>query len=204
MRSDLFMPRKSKSFQPSPTWFSSFGFVETGFFAQACTAMKYQIETGGKKTAVERKGDSFRFNDEAVELDFHTVSADTSVVRIDGELFTVRLMEVSEDKKKITALVNGKKAELSIQSETDLLLEKMGVGGASQASAKKIKAPMPGLIVKVLVETGDEVEKGQVLLNFEAMKMENQLKSPGPGKVKSISVGKGDKVEKGQVLVELE
>jgi biotin carboxyl carrier protein len=58
--------------------------------------------------------------------------------------------------------------------------------------------------VKVLVEIGEEVEKGQVLLNFEAMKMENQLKSPGAGKVKSISVGKGDKVEKGQVLVEME
>lgn len=166
--------------------------------------MKYQIETGGKKTAVERKGDTYRFNDEVMKLDFHIVNSDTNVVRIDGELFTVRLLEVSEDKKKVTALVNGKKAELSVQSETDLLLEKMGVGSASQASAKKIKAPMPGLIVKVLVEIGQQVEKGQVLLNFEAMKMENQLKSPGTGKVKSISVGKGDKVEKGQVLVEME
>ena len=166
--------------------------------------MKYQIETGGKKSAIERKGDSFQFNNEEVKLDFHSLNSDTSVVSIGGEMFTVRLMEISEDRKKVTALVNGKKAELNIQSETDLLLEKMGVSGSSQTSAKKIKAPMPGLIVKVLVEIGEEVEKGQVLLNFEAMKMENQLKSPGAGKVKSISVGKGDKVEKGQVLVEME
>jgi biotin carboxyl carrier protein len=165
--------------------------------------MKYQIETGGKKSGIERKGDAFTFNDEPVKLDFHSMTSDTSVVGIGGEMFTVRLMEISEDKKKITALVNGKKAELNIQSETDLLLEKMGVAGASQVSAKKIKAPMPGLIVRVLVEIGEEVEKGQVLLNFEAMKMENQLKSPGSGKIKSISVGKGDKVEKGQVLVEM-
>jgi biotin carboxyl carrier protein len=166
--------------------------------------MKYQIETSGKRSAMEIKGDSFIFNDVEVELDFHTISSDTSILRINGELFTVHLMEVSENKKRVTALVNGKKAELSIHSETDLLLDKMGVGGSAISSAKKIKAPMPGLIVKVLVEIGEEVAKGQVLLNFEAMKMENQLKSPGAGKVKSITIGKGDKVEKGQVLVEME
>jgi biotin carboxyl carrier protein len=63
---------------------------------------------------------------------------------------------------------------------------------------------MPGMIVKVSVAAGDEVSKGQVLLNFEAMKMENQLLSPGEGKVRGVLVSAGDKVEKGQVLVEFE
>jgi hypothetical protein len=66
--------------------------------------MKYQIETGGKKSAIERKGDSFQFNNEEVKLDFHSLNTDTSVVSIGGEMFTVRLMEVSEDKKiEVTA-----------------------------------------------------------------------------------------------------
>jgi len=63
---------------------------------------------------------------------------------------------------------------------------------------------MPGLVVRLLVQAGDLVEKGQVLLNFEAMKMENQLKSPGAGTVKLISVQPGDKIEKGQILIEME
>ena len=63
---------------------------------------------------------------------------------------------------------------------------------------------MPGLIVKIHVSQGGQIEKGQPLLNFEAMKMENQIKASGSGTVKNILVKEGDKVEKGQMLIELE
>jgi biotin carboxyl carrier protein len=166
--------------------------------------MKYQIEIGGTKKEVERKGDLFRFENQDVDYDFHSLESDKAVVNIDNVLYKIRLLNVGEDGKTISAMVNGQKTEFVLKSETDLLLEKMGVGNAGQLSSKKIKAPMPGLIVKVLVIAGDKVEKGQVLLNFEAMKMENQLKSPGSGILKSVLVGQGDKIEKGQLLLEFE
>lgn len=166
--------------------------------------MKYQIESDGTKTEVENKAGVFRFGNKELDFDFHALTQDQTVVRIENQLHRVKLLSVGEDGKTITALVNGKKAELILKSETDLLLEKMGVGHSGQLSTKKIKAPMPGLIVKVLAAAGDSVEKGQVLLNFEAMKMENQLKSPGAGKIKSALVVQGDKVEKGQLLLEFE
>lgn len=67
-----------------------------------------------------------------------------------------------------------------------------------------IKAPMPGTILKVNVNAGDTVKKGQVLLILEAMKMENELTAPTDGKVATVNVAKGSAVNVGDVLVSLE
>ena len=65
-----------------------------------------------------------------------------------------------------------------------------------------IKAPMPGLVLNVLVTEGQHLKKGDNLLILEAMKMENMIKSDTEGIVKKIQAIKGDKVEKSQVLIE--
>jgi pyruvate carboxylase subunit B len=69
---------------------------------------------------------------------------------------------------------------------------------------KALRAPMPGLVVKVEAEEGDEVVAGQGLVIVEAMKMENELKSEGEGRVSRILVHPGEAVDKDQVLVEFE
>jgi biotin carboxyl carrier protein len=61
---------------------------------------------------------------------------------------------------------------------------------------------MPGLIVDIKVEAGQEVKKGDPILILEAMKMENIIKSPGDGVVKAIKVNPRDNVEKNQVLIQ--
>ena len=63
---------------------------------------------------------------------------------------------------------------------------------------------MPGRIVSVAVQVGDEVGVGQELLTLEAMKMENVLKSEGVGTVKSIAIAANDVVDKGAVLISFE
>jgi len=65
-------------------------------------------------------------------------------------------------------------------------------------------APMPGLIVRVNAQPGDQVQAGQGLVVMEAMKMENELRAPAAGRVKAVLAGPGTAVEKGAVLVELE
>ncbi|RIK39109.1 MAG: hypothetical protein DCC55_19095 [Chloroflexi bacterium] len=67
-----------------------------------------------------------------------------------------------------------------------------------------IKAPISGLIVKVLVEPGDTVEDGQPLVILEAMKMENEIRSLRSGVVKSVTIAAGKRVEQNEVLVVLE
>ena len=74
----------------------------------------------------------------------------------------------------------------------------------SPAGEKVVRAPMAGIIVKVVVNVGDEIKVGDTLLVFEAMKMENELRSEFSGKVKEILVKEGDAIETGQKLVVLE
>jgi biotin carboxyl carrier protein len=68
----------------------------------------------------------------------------------------------------------------------------------------EIKAPMPGLVLSVLVTEGQEVSKGDSLLVLEAMKMENVIKSPASGMIKKILINKADKVEKNEILIQFQ
>jgi pyruvate carboxylase subunit B len=76
--------------------------------------------------------------------------------------------------------------------------------GGTAPHAGTVRAPMPGKVLRVLVEAGHVVAQGQALIVVEAMKMENELKSPGAGTVGRVHVHPGDTVEKGAVLVEIE
>ncbi len=75
--------------------------------------------------------------------------------------------------------------------------------GRQRAGAGEVKAPMPGLVLRVLVEPGQRVEAGAGLAVLEAMKMENQIKAPVAGVVQAVRVEAGKAVEKGQVLIVL-
>lgn len=79
-----------------------------------------------------------------------------------------------------------------------------GGGGAIAEDPSKIVAPMPGKVVKILVNSGDTVSQGQVLAVMEAMKMEYSLKSHMDGKVKKVNSKLNQQVELGAILVELE
>jgi biotin carboxyl carrier protein len=93
---------------------------------------------------------------------------------------------------------------VQIQEELDLLLEKMGFGKSATKKVKEVKAPMPGLVLTISAEPGQELKEGDKLLVLEAMKMENSILMPGDGKIKALRVKPGQPVEKGQILMELE
>ena len=76
--------------------------------------------------------------------------------------------------------------------------------GASEQGVIKIKAPMPGKVVRILAPAGSPVEMGQSVLVIEAMKMQNELKAPKSGVVKKINVEEGAAVDAGQTLAEVE
>lgn len=104
--------------------------------------------------------------------------------------------------KKLTVKVNGKKFNVDVKDKFDELLHNLGMDNVSSKKVNDIKAPMPGMVLNILVGEGQEVKKGDSLLVLEAMKMENILKSPADGIVKKIVATKGTAVEKNQLLIQ--
>ncbi|MFO7719424.1 MAG: biotin/lipoyl-containing protein [Gillisia sp.] len=107
-------------------------------------------------------------------------------------------------KKEYEIKISGNLYQVNISNELDLLIEEMGLSLGQAVVVNDIKAPMPGLILEVLIKEGEAVKEGDYLLVLEAMKMENTLTAPRDGVVKSISVNKGETVEKNQLLIEME
>ena len=121
-----------------------------------------------------------------------------------GKSYHADLLEVDHPNRKFTFRINGVKYDVQIADHYDRLIKQLGlhVGGGQKQNA--VKAPMPGLVLNVMVEPGQEVSKGQALLILEAMKMENVIKAAADCKIKSVVAYKGMAVEKNALLMELE
>jgi pyruvate carboxylase subunit B len=94
--------------------------------------------------------------------------------------------------------------EATVKDETALLLERFGLAENAGTAQREVRAPMPGLVLRVSVEPGQVVEAGQGLVVLEAMKMENELRAPADGTVAAVHVAPGTAVGKNTLLVELE
>jgi biotin carboxyl carrier protein len=90
---------------------------------------------------------------------------------------------------------------VKLEDEQHHLLHEMGLDKAAAQVVRDIKAPMPGLVLKVLVKEGDKVGKNDPVLVLEAMKMENVIKAPGDAMVERVHVSERTAVEKGQLLL---
>jgi biotin carboxyl carrier protein len=97
--------------------------------------------------------------------------------------------------------VNGKLINVKTLDRMQILLQSMGLDATVGRKLNEIKAPMPGLVVRITVEEGAQVKKGDSLLVLEAMKMENVIKAPGDAVVGKIKVNAGQAVEKNQLLI---
>ena len=106
--------------------------------------------------------------------------------------------------KEVRLRINGQRYAVAIQEPIDQLLHEMGLDIAAAKKVEPVKAPMPGMVLKVLVKPGQRIAKGDGLLILEAMKMENVLKASAEATVKSIRIGERTAVGKGDVLIELE
>ena len=119
-----------------------------------------------------------------------------------GRSVEAELLNLDLEAKTVQIRLGHKTTTLQVKDRFDLLLEQMGMNTTGAGSLKEIKAPMPGLILDLKVASGDPVQKGDVLLILEAMKMENSIKSPGDGVVKEVKVSLKQSVEKNQVLIQ--
>jgi len=129
------------------------------------------------------------------ENSFHTIK--------DNKSYNLEVIKADYEEKRFVLLVNGNKYTLEVKDKYDELLKTMGFDSFTDNKISQVKAPMPGLVLDIIVSEGAVVKKGDSLLVLEAMKMENNIKSPADGIIKKINVKKGMAVEKNQVLVNL-
>lgn len=118
--------------------------------------------------------------------------------------YTAIVESVDRANKQVSLRINGQIYTIAVKEPIDQLLSSMGMDMQSLHKAEPVKAPMPGMILKVLVEPGQKINKGDGLIVLEAMKMENILKAATTATVKAIKVSPRTAVEKGAVLIELE
>lgn len=156
---------------------------------------EYQIE-------LDKAG--LKLNGEVVDWDMSKGHDGSIHIIRNGRSYNVQVVSANYDTKEFVIRINGNDHIIAAKDRFDLLLSKLGMNNLASAQVKDIKAPMPGLVLQIIVTDGQEVKKGDQVLILEAMKMENVLKAPGDGVIKAIKVKQGDAVEKNQVLVELE
>ncbi len=162
----------------------------------------YQIKVNDKFSFDVEAGDnSLTVNGELVAIDSVLLNKNSAHLLYKNKSYNVEVVELDIAEKTAVIKVNGEIYSLSIKDQYDQLLKQLGMDSLSANKILQVKAPMPGLVLNVLVAEGAEVKKGDNLLVLEAMKMENMIKSPTDGTIKQVMIKKGDKVEKNQMLI---
>lgn len=155
----------------------------------------------GQSLQVNTKNGVFTVNGVEVPADISTISPELWHILVKNHSYHVFIQKVDEESKTVTLSINGKKVEVKLVSRMEKLLKDLGMAGQMVKKLDVLKAPMPGLIHKVIIKEGDAVSKGDPVLILEAMKMENVIKSPGDGVIKEVVAKEGASVEKNAVLI---
>ncbi len=143
------------------------------------------------------------------------------IYRINGQEYVVAVNKMDESLAEVAVNGANYKVEL-VNNEEVTLVSRPTVkspAAATPASAPRatapatkpaggggagsVKSPLPGIVIDVLVNVGDEVKKGQTVVMLEAMKMENAIQAPQDGKITEVCVNKGDSVLEGVILVSI-
>lgn len=122
-------------------------------------------------------------------------------VLVNGQSHRVLVLKEDKENRIVRLRVGARTCTVKLEEEQDRLMQTLGLDKAAR-KAGDLKAPMPGLVLNVLVKPGDRVKKNDPVLVLEAMKMENELRATTAGVVAEIRSAAGRAVEKGQVLVE--
>jgi len=151
----------------------------------------YDIEIGANNTVL--------VNGEPHNVDFRSIDGARLYSLLMDNSSWETLVDRNGDEYRV--LIGGELHVVTVQDERTRKMAKAEKTQAAHAGEAILKAPMPGLVLDVVVNVNDEVTAKQGIVILEAMKMQNELRTPKAGTVKEIRVKPGDKVDQGQVLV---
>lgn len=163
----------------------------------------YKISVNSKPgvEVARDKDQNLLVNGEAITADVKKLTGQWYHIISNNKSYNVEVVAFDAAAKTAQIKINGTIYNVTARDQFDLLLEQLGMSDMNNVRIADLKAPMPGLVLKVFVTEGDAVKKGDNLFVLEAMKMENIIKAPADVAIKKISLKPGDKVEKGQILL---
>ncbi len=162
--------------------------------------MKYQSQINNNTYAVEIDAEGqILFDGERINANLLQVGA----LGLYSLLIDSQSMELVVEETRQGYRVTFGSHTFDVQVADERQLKLAGRRGDLDAAGGEIqvKAPIPGLVVRVLVRTGDAIKSGQPLVILEAMKMENELRAVREGTVGDVRVKPGERVEQGAVLL---
>jgi pyruvate carboxylase subunit B len=164
--------------------------------------VKYWVTVNGREVEVEFVGDAIMVDGSRQQASLDPVAGTPlqSLTR-NGTSRTLAFESLGRGQWAIS--MQGRALEVEVLDQRSRHIRSLSGAAAGQGGGGVLKAPMPGLVVRVQVEPGQQVQAGAPLVVLEAMKMENQLKAPAAGMIAEVRVVAGAAVEKGQVLVTL-
>ena len=166
--------------------------------------MRYVVEVAGRTVEVELDGE--RVNVDGVDVHARLADLPGTPVALLTVGDTVYRVAVARGKSRgrYALSLDGRRYDVEALDERTRAIRQLSAATSAPAGPAPLLAPMPGLIVRINVAVGAEVQPGQGLVVMEAMKMENELRAGSAGVVKAIHVATGMAVERGATLVELQ
>ncbi len=164
-----------------------------------------QFLINGKTThQVTNRDGQIYLDDQPINWDIRQLPNGLISILHNNKSYTGIVESIDMVAKQVLLRINGQLFTVAVKEPIDQLLASMGLDKIAAHKAEPVKAPMPGMVLRILVEPGQQINKGDGLIVLEAMKMENILKANTNATVKSIKVSPRTAVEKGTVLIELE
>ena len=162
----------------------------------------YQLKINNEYTYdLDKNSDGLLINGDKVVPDIKQLNVSSWHVINNLRSYNAEVISFNQTEKTAEIKVNNTIYSITAKDQFDILLDKLGLSALNAAKVSEIKAPMPGLVLKVFVNEGAEIKKGDNLFILEAMKMENIIKAPADVIVKTVRIKPGDKVETGQILM---
>jgi len=162
----------------------------------------YQVKVNNEYNyEVDKKGEDVSINGANVTADIKQLNSTSWHIINYLRSYKIEVISFNYSGKTAEIKVNNNIYSITAKDQFDILLDQLGLSTLNAAKVSEIKAPMPGMVLKVFVDEGTEIKKGDNLFILEAMKMENIIKSQADVIVKTVKIKPGDKVEKGQILM---
>lgn len=164
---------------------------------------EFKVTVNEKEFDIDLKSNRSAFvNETEYTIDLHPIGINQYSIIMNNRVFEINIKRDGLNQFDAECFNNNFK--ITVEGEKDQLLKRFTQQSKATHKIVNITAPMPGLVLKIEVELGQQINPGSGLIILEAMKMENEIKSTVSGVVKEIRVKEKTPVEKGEILLILE